>query len=186
MHPKNSWNLLSSPGHDCIYGTYFCSSNVDLAKWDACTLSSHLHKLQGQSGSSYHSTVYFLNKPLFGLTSVGREYLRNQGRKFCGKQRKGKETMSDSRLDLQCFCLRRQQSSTWRHHNWPSWRLGADRWRETSVWRLLNTKLKGQPGRLSVVFMYFRWRWFAFCKKNTEGTLEMMAPSKALCNLGEC
>lgn len=145
--------------------------------WIVCTLLSHLHKLQCHSGSSLHSAVFFLNKPLFGLASVGREYLRNQGRKFCGKQRKGKETMSDSRLDLHCFCLQREQSSTWRHHNWPSWRLGADRWRKTRGWRMLNTKWKSQSGRLSVVFMYFRWRWFAFSKKNTGGTRNG-APSK--------
>lgn len=154
-----------------IQGTQcYCQSlNVGLAKLDVGTLSSHLHKPQCQSGSSLHSAVYFLNKPLFGLTSVGRVYLRNQGRKFWGKQRKGKETMSDSRLDLHCFCLRWQQNGTWRHHNWPSWRLGADRWRETSGWRSQNTKWKGQPGRLNVVFMYFRWRRFAFCKKSTQG-----------------
>lgn len=144
---------------NCIYSTYWNSMNVVLAKQDVYTLLSHRHKIQ--SGSSLHSAVYLLNKPLFGLTSVGREYLRNQGRKFCGKQRKGKETVSDSKLDLHCFCLRQEQSSTWRQHNWPSWRLGADRWRETSGWRLLNTKWKGQLGGLNVVFMYFRWRWFA-------------------------
>lgn len=172
-----------------IYGTYWSSMNLGLAKRDVCTLLSHLHKVQNicQNNSSLHSAVYFLNKPLFGLTSVGRECLRNQGRKFCGKQRKRKETMSDSRLDLHCFCLRQEQSNTWRHHNWPSWRLGADRWRETSGWRLLNTKWKGQSGRLGVVFMYLRWRWFAFWKKNTEGSFEMTDPSqnppKTLCNL---
>lgn len=154
--------------------------NIGLARGDVCTLLSHLHKLQCQRDSSLHSIVYFLNKPLFGLTSVEREreYLRNQGRKFCGKQRKGKETMRDSSQDLYCFCLRREQSSTWRHHNWPSWRLGADRWRETSGWLLLNTKWKGQSGRLNAVFMYFRLKWFAFCKKNTERTVEMTDPSQ--------
>lgn len=41
--------------------------------------------------TSPHSSVYFLNRPLFGLTSVGREYLRKWGRKSVENKGKGKK-----------------------------------------------------------------------------------------------
>jgi len=41
--------------------------------------------------TSPHSSVYFLNRSLFGLTSVGREYLRKRGRKSVENKGKGKK-----------------------------------------------------------------------------------------------
>lgn len=41
--------------------------------------------------TSPHSSVYFLNRPLFGLASVGTEYLRKRGRKSVENKGKGKK-----------------------------------------------------------------------------------------------
>lgn len=55
--------------------------------------------------TSPHSSVYFLNRPLFGLTSVGREYLRKRGRKSVENKGKGKK-LSVIETAPQCSWLR--------------------------------------------------------------------------------
>lgn len=82
---------------DCILLRYECG----LAGRDVYAMPVCLPKCQRRPGSSPHSDVYFLNKLMFGLTSVGREYLRNPGRKLDGKQRKSEQ----GTLTLFCFCL---------------------------------------------------------------------------------
>lgn len=46
--------------------------------------------------TSPYSSVYFLNRPLFGLTSVGREYLRKRGRKSVENKGKGKKLCGET------------------------------------------------------------------------------------------
>lgn len=54
-------------------------------------LRSAPDSMDARPRTSPHSSVYFLNRPLFGLTSVGREYLRKRGRKSVENKGKGKK-----------------------------------------------------------------------------------------------
>lgn len=54
-------------------------------------LCSEPDSMDARLSTSPHSSVYFLNRPLFGLTSVGREYLRKRGRKSVENKGKGKK-----------------------------------------------------------------------------------------------
>ncbi len=72
----------------------------------------------------------FLNKPVSDFTLPGREYQEKRGRKCSGKQRKGKETLIDSRLPPHCSWIRQRGASAWRHQKRPSRRL-YERGRQT-------------------------------------------------------
>lgn len=72
--------------------------------------------------TSPHSSVYFLNRPLFGLASVGTEYLRKRGRKSVENKGKGKKLCDRDCLSL--FLITAELHSTWRHQIWPSRLLG--------------------------------------------------------------
>lgn len=80
--------------------------------------------------TSPHSSVYFLNRPLFGLTSVGREYLRKRGRKSVENKGRGRQR-SAIEPAFSLFLIRAELQSAWRHRNRPSRQLGNRRdWRQ--------------------------------------------------------
>lgn len=79
--------------------------------------------------TSPHSSVYFLNRPLFGLTSVVREYLRKRGRKSVENKGRGRQ-LSAIEPSFSLFLIRAELQSAWRHRNRPSRQLGSRRdWR---------------------------------------------------------
>lgn len=88
--------------------------------------------------TSPHSSVYFLNRPLFGLTSVGREYLRKRGRKSVENKGKGKKLCDRDCPSL--FLITAELQSAWRHQNRPSRQLGRPDGRGRLVVTLANTR----------------------------------------------
>lgn len=70
-----------------LYVSRLCQHRVGKAR----RLRSAPDSMDARRRTSPHSSVYFLNRPLFGLTSVGREYLRKRGRKSVENKGKGKK-----------------------------------------------------------------------------------------------
>lgn len=101
------------------------------------------------------SSVYFLNRPLFGLTSVGTEYLRKRGRKSVENKGKGKK-LCVIETCLSLFLITAELQSTWRHQIWPSRLLAG----QTGERKTGSDVCKYQAGDLQgafPMFMYFRW-----------------------------
>lgn len=105
--------------------------------------------------TSPHSSVYFLNRPLFGLTSVGTEYLRKRGRKSVENKGKGKK-LCVIETAFRCSWLRQRCRV-----------LGAIKFGHPGSWagqtgerKTGSDACKYQAGDLRgafPMFMYFRW-----------------------------